>query len=70
MRQATIRSRLTRLEGLRKALPPPRAPVLVPADLAERIRAAQAAGTYPASLSIADLEAIVALRDRVERDDR
>jgi hypothetical protein len=70
MRRSAIRSRLNRLEGRRKALASSCAPVPVPYDLAQRIRAAQAAGSHPALLSTADLEAIVALGDRMERDGR
>jgi len=55
----TLRRRIDRLEGTR---PDPALALdldldLDP-DLAERIRAAKAAGTFPASLSMADLDAI------------
>lgn len=55
----TIRKRLDRLEGKRPDPAPPLMLDLDP-DLAQRIRAAQAAGTFPASLTDADLRAVMA----------
>lgn len=53
-----IRRRIAKLEGARPDPKPPLALDLDP-DLAQRIRAAQAAGTFPASLGTGDLEAIL-----------
>lgn len=60
----TLRTRLARLERNR---PPPRAtlPRLdLPPDLFARIEAALLAGSYPQSLSDADMLAIVAAADK------
>ena len=66
----TLRKRIDRLEGAR---PDPAAPLdldLAP-DLAQRSRDAQAAGTFPASLSTADLAAINdAVKAREAKHDR
>lgn len=62
----TLNTRLARLERMR--LEPVAVPVMgldLPPDLRARIATAQAAGTFPQSLSDADLEAIVAAVDVV-----
>ena len=53
----TITRRLAKLEGTRPRPKPPLTLDLDP-DLAQRIRATKAAGTFPASLSTVDLHAI------------
>jgi hypothetical protein len=53
----TLRKRIDSLEGNRPDPAPPLDLDLAP-DLAQRIRDTQSAGTFPASLSTADLEAI------------
>ena len=58
----TIRTRLTKLERTRPARSDALPPDLQhpPADLAARIMAAQATGTFPQSLTGADLRALLA----------
>lgn len=53
-----ILRRIAKLEGTRPA-PTPALVLDLPPDLAQRIRAAQAAGTFPASLGTGDLAAIL-----------